>query len=199
VTGAVEAWRRRSTEEVTLPSGMQARIRKPRVDELLRDGNLPTDLRKAVMELYSGATTLEELEPEKVMAVLDQQDRLVAGMVIELREGEEHEWEVPEPPLTVEDLRGLPPDDVEALRDIGNRTKTVEGVTARSLMQRELLSRAEGLRHEEEAKPGSIPGWKEFRDGGRGAEPGADGEGVPPVAVAAAAPRRARRSRRAGG
>jgi hypothetical protein len=196
VTGAVEAWRRRATEEVTLPSGMQAQIRKPRPDELVRDGHLPSELRQAVMALYSGATKLEAMEPEQVNAFLEQQDRLVAAMVLALREGDGDEWETVT--ITAEQLVEFPPDDVEALRDIGNRTRTAEAVTARSLMGRELLDRARALRIEEEAAPGTIPGWHDFRDVQRGAEPGADGQGVPPVAVAAPSPRRARRSRGAG-
>jgi hypothetical protein len=197
MTGALDSWRARALEEVTLPSGMQARIRKPRTDELLRAGGLPPDLRQAVMKVYSGSTKLEELEEEQLRAFLEQQDRLIASMVRELRADDEADWEPVE--LTVDDMAALPPDDVEALKDIGNRSRSVEAITARSLMQRELLSRAKALAIEEEAKPGTIPGWTDFRDGQRGAEPGADGAGVAPVAIGDPSPRRDRRRARARG
>lgn len=197
MTDALDAWRRRSLEEVTLPSGMQSQIRKPRNDELLRDGNLPPELRQAVMKVYSGSTKTEDLEPATLAGFLEQQDRLVAAMVIALRADDEAAWEPVD--LSGETLAELPPDDVEALRDIGNRTKTVEAVTARSLMQRELLDRARALHIEKEAQPATIPGWLEFRDQRRGPEPGTDGEGVAPAAVAHARPASRRRRSRAGG
>lgn len=194
---ALDTWRQRTIEEVTLPSGMQARIRKPRTDELLRDGRLPPTLRQAVMKMYAGSTKVEELDPETLVAFLEQQDRLVAAMLLELRVDDQAEWEPQS--LSLADLADLPSEDLEALRDIGNRSKTTAAVTARSLMSRELLSRAAALRIEEEAQPATIPGWTDFRDRRRGHEPGTDGEGVAAGAIADPAPRRARRSRRAGG
>lgn len=188
---ALESWRRRAIEEVTLPSGMEAQIRKPRTDELIRGGGLPPELRQAVLKVYSGSAKLEELSDDQVGAFLAEQDRLVAAMVVALRPDPDAEWE--ETHLSAEDVATLPPDDVEALRDIGNRQKTAESVTARSLMSRQLLERARALHIEEEAKPGTVPGWTDFRGQRRGAEPGADGEGVAPEAVGAAAPRRGRR------
>lgn len=191
MSGALDAWKRRSIEEATLRSGMQARVRKPRTDELVRDTAVPADLRTAVLKVYNGATKLEELEPEQFRAFLEQQDRLVSRMVLALRDGDDGEWE--EVALGPEDLADLPPDDVEDLRDIGNRRRTVAEVTAHSLMQRELLSRAQALHVREEEQAGTVGAWAEFRGGRRGADPGPAGQGVAPAAVGRAPARRGRR------
>lgn len=191
MSGALDAWKKRTVEEVTLRSGMQAQVRKPRSDELVRDTAVPADLRTAVLKVYTGATKLEELEPEQFRAFLEQQDRLVSRMVLALRDGDDAEWEDVE--LAPDDLVDLPPDDVEDLRDIGNRRRTAAEVTATSLMQRELLSRAQALRVREEEQAGTVGAWAEFRDERRGAESGPAGQGVAPPAVGGAPARRGRR------
>lgn len=109
------AWKRRTVHEnVTLPSGMVVSLKLPNLSHLLKAGEIPNPL-------VDAAITFAREKPEVSRELIEQ-------------EGEFLEWLVPtmlvDPEVTSEDVKDLPPEDLQLLGAFAARAADQDAVGA---------------------------------------------------------------------
>lgn len=128
------AWRSRSLHAITLPSGQRVRIKIPGIATLLEHGDLPDDLLSiALLELTSEGGATAELARqlqvsengerakivERIAAYGRFQRELVRAAIVQVET--EDGWE--DVSLTLDDLGGLPEDDLAMVSEIVQRLR----------------------------------------------------------------------------
>ena len=113
------AWKRRAGHNITLPTGVKVRVRFPDVAALIRSDALPQELiHTAFMDKFAPDLLRQIVgDPEKERELLanfnDLTDRLAVEMLVE-------------PKLTLEELRELPQEDLEMLKEIAMRERNTD-------------------------------------------------------------------------
>lgn len=189
--GALELARAFGIEEVELPDppGFAAKIRLVDVEELVRSRTGPADLRKRVMaagERVAGSAPAEdsgEVKPDAEVLDLtaDLLEWQVARMVRAVRAAPDADWEPVS--LTPAILAELPWRTQAALRDIAQRRKTADMVTAMVRRMRGELTEDEALAIVQAERSKLTGAWEPFRDESGGSRPGPGGPAVEPEPV----------------
>lgn len=115
------AWTKRAVHHITLPSGFQPDIKIPNLALLAKLNKIPEKLRQiAAQEALEPGSGLDaardstgQIDPEVVKESVELQEWLVIEMVVN-------------PVLTVEDLPGLPQEDLEMLVEIAERRRDTD-------------------------------------------------------------------------
>lgn len=176
--GALELAKAFGLHEVALPEppGLDAKIRLPSPQELMRKGALPADLRRALLKMRGDEPDADDLDDETIDSAMDASLVRAARMVKALRlDG--GEWEPVS--LSLDDFIELPTNTKAALIDIATGRKTprmVDALTRRKF--RGELSDDEAAEIVDEEAPKLALHWESFRDRATGSATGADGADV---------------------
>lgn len=180
---ALKAWAGRGLHEVTLPSGVEVRIRIPEADVLIRRNLLPDTLLGVASRFVTTGVDLDKATDQERIEFDLMVRHLVASSVRAVRSGDT--WE--DVTLTVQQLDELelPPDDLRALEMIARRMSTPALITAASRLgvtgDQDLADAVLAATTSEEAAA-TVTGWSSFRGEPAGAHDRADGGAVRAVA-----------------
>jgi hypothetical protein len=178
---AMQRWVAKGDRAVTLASGMRVKLRVRSAVELLREGNLPNELRSRALQYETGGWDPKTLSAEERLQAYDFMRTFIARTIVAL-EGEDGSWA--EVHLGREDLVETPEDDVQQLQDIVTLRKSPIQVTAESEAKLGKISEAEARAVVEQEAGRTTNGWRDFRDGSGDRPAGGDGAAVREVAGA---------------
>lgn len=126
--GTKSAWGKKAVHVVTCPSGMEVKIRIPNLGLMLEGDALPQTLRNAALQELVNPVSGRVARAAEAAGTADAQPQVTLDDVTELYHL--HQWlvvnTVIEPELTIEDLPGLPQEDLEMLTQIATRERTVD-------------------------------------------------------------------------
>lgn len=109
VTSAA-AWKKRATHtDITLPSGAVVDVRLPNLPEMVKSGTLPNPLLEAAVKQQ----TAKEVDAQLLEDTWDYIVFIVPRMVTS-------------PEVTEDDVKDLPPEDLEMLVSFANRTNDMD-------------------------------------------------------------------------
>lgn len=153
-----EAWGKRAVHVVTLPSGMDVKIRIPNLGLLLEGDALPQTLRNAALQEMVDPISNRVARGAVVAAENESPGEPAPTVTLDdVRELYDlHKWlvvqTVIEPELELDDLHDLPQEDLEMLTQIATRERTTDAA-GRSLGT-EPLSRWATFRDKHGCAPG---------------------------------------------
>jgi hypothetical protein len=182
MTTVKELWAASAVQTVVLPSGFRVRGVMPSPSEVVRRKIVPQALRRQVVAL--APKLMSELDENEHAALVDARRYQTAAFVREMAPPgttDEDGWEPVT--LSVEDLSGMPPADIEALDDLIMGVATAAMLTAASEAALGIGSPDDLAAVRNREAGDTVDGWAEFRDDGRGADPSAAGADVANPAV----------------
>jgi hypothetical protein len=196
-------WLAKGHDEVLLPSGRWALLKRPDAADLLLRDLLPSKLRSAVLATNGDQKQVErhirELVPDEAAALellVALRERSILGQVRFVRDKPTDPWRRFDKGLTdgtPVELSDLPADDVDALAKIFDYSLTPRQVTAIVQRGRDEISDDEAAAIVDEEEPRSTEPWDSFRHNRARPDAGGPGQDVGPTAIG---PNRAQRRSR---
>jgi hypothetical protein len=170
----LERWASRTDQEVTLPTGMRAKVRLPSPEALARNERMPKELRSVALQFAVNVVRVNELDEDGKLAYVQFREQLVSETVQALWDDEAGDW-VPVH-VSREQLRelSLPEEDLSALEDIAERRRTPGQVTALALERQGQLTANQAAQLLQKEAGATVDGWRGFP--GQQGGPGAGGD-----------------------